>query len=110
MNINHLPIILLTLGGVILTMGDIAMKKWVSTNRIILFIIGMLIYMVGLVLLGLSFKYKNIAEASVIMVLVNIILLSLVSRFYFKETWTVYEVIGIFMGLGVITFLELTPP
>jgi len=110
MNINHFPIILLTLGGVILTIGDMAMKKWVSTNRVYLFVIGMLIYMVGLVLLGLSFKHKNIAEASVIIVLVNIVLLSLVSRFYFKEMWTVYEVIGIFLGLGVIMFLELTPP
>jgi len=107
---NHLPIILLTVGGIIFTIGDIAMKKWVTTNRLPIFILGMLIYMIGMILMGLSFKYKNIAEASIIMVLVNIILLSLVSRFYFKEMWTVYEVIGIFLGLGVIVFLELTPP
>ena len=110
MTINHFPIILLTLGGIILTVGDIAMKKWVNTNRPYFFIVGLLIYMIGMVLLGLSYRHKNIAEASVILVLVNIILLSLVSRFYFKEVWTIYEVVGILLALSLIAFLELTPP
>jgi len=33
---NFLPLILLGAGGIILTAGDIIMKKWVNTNQIYL--------------------------------------------------------------------------
>jgi len=63
--------------------------------------------MIGLLFLAQSFKYKNIAVASTIFVIVNVITLSIVSWLYFKETLTPFQIIGIILGLSSIIFLEL---
>ena len=104
----YIPFILLFIGGSVLTIGDVVMKKWVVNNNGFLFVGGLIIYLIGLVFLAYSFKYKNIAVASTIFVIFNVITLSLVSWFYFKETLTPFQIIGILLGLGSIIFLELT--
>ncbi len=105
---NYLPIILLFAGGVILTLGDILMKKWVNTSSVYFYLIGLLVYLIGLNFLAVSFRYKNIAVASTILVVFNVITLSIVSWFYFRETLTTYQIIGILLGLSSIFFLEAT--
>ena len=105
--IEFLPFILLFIGGSILTIGDIIMKKWVMSNDLYLFISGLFIYMIGMIFLAYSFKYKNIAVASTIFVLFNVITLSIVSWLYFKETLSTTQLIGIAFGIISILFLEL---
>lgn len=104
---NFLPFLLLLAGGSVLTVGDIVMKKWVGNNNWFLFAFGLLIYLIGLCFLAFSFKYKNIAVASVILVLINITTLSLASWLYFKEALSPLQIIGIVLGVGVVAFLEL---
>lgn len=104
---NSLPIILLAIGGLILTFGDLVMKKWVINNNIYFYIIGLMIYLIGLNFLAQSFKYKNIAIASTIFVIFNVILLSIISWFYFKEKLSTFEIIGIVLGLTSVVILEL---
>ncbi|HAT74240.1 MAG TPA: hypothetical protein DCS08_04535 [Candidatus Moranbacteria bacterium] len=104
---QYLPLILLFIGGSILTIGDIIMKKLVANNSATLFIIGLAVYLVGLIFLAYSFKYKNIAIASAIFVICNIITLSVVSWFYFKEVLTPLQIISIALGIGSIVFLEI---
>lgn len=104
---NLLPFIFLFIGGSVLTIGDIIMKKWVINNNMFLFISGLAIYLFGLIFLAYSFKYKNIAVASTIFVIFNIITLSIVSWFYFKETLSTYQLIGIILGISSVLFLEL---
>lgn len=99
--------ILLAIGGIILTLGDIFMKKWVSTKSYVFYFIGLAIYLVGLNFLAQSFKFKNIAVASVIFVIFNVVTLSIVSWFYFKETLSTMQIIGIILGITAIIFLEL---
>lgn len=105
---NYLPIILLAAGGIILTVGDIVMKKWVTTSQPIFYIIGLIIWILGLLFLAQSFKYKNIAVASTIFVIFNVATLSLVSWFYFNEKLSALEVGGILLGIISITLLELS--
>ena len=100
----YIPFILLFIGGSVLTIGDIVMKKWIANNNIFLFIIGLIIYLIGLIFLAHSFKYKNIAVASTIFVIFNVITLSIVSWFYFKETLTPFQIIGIILGIISIIF------
>lgn len=106
MNI-HLPLVLLFIGGSVLTAGDIIMKKWVSTNNLFVFIYGLAVYLVGLIFMAYSFKYKNIAVASTIFVIINIATLSIVSWFYFKETLTATQLLGILLGICSVLVLEL---
>jgi len=103
---NFFPILLLALGGIVLTAGDIVMKKWIVTSSAPTFFIGLAIWMIGLLFLAQSFKYKNIAIASTIFVIFNVVTLSLVSWFYFKEKLTPIEFFGIFLGILSIIILE----
>ncbi|MFN4181307.1 MAG: SMR family transporter [Candidatus Paceibacteria bacterium] len=105
---TYIPFILLFVGGSVLTIGDIIMKKWVSNQNWQTFLFGLLVYLIGLVFLGLSFKYKNIAVASTIFVIFNIITLLLVSWFYFKETINPLQLAGVGLGIMAIVLLELS--
>ncbi len=102
-----IALILLLLGGIIVTVGDIFMKKWVSTDSHIFYIIGIIIYLIGVNFLAFSFKTKNIAVASVIFVIFNVSIISVVSWLYFKEALSLMQVLGILLGLVSIIVLEM---
>jgi len=101
------PLLLLFIGGIILTIGDIVMKKWVGSHSFYTYILGLGIYLVGLNFLAQSFRYKNIAVASVIFVIFNVAILSFVSWFYFREKLSVLQLAGIAMGIASIVILEM---
>ena len=106
-HIEWLPLLILAAGGIVLTAGDIFMKEWVKNDSMVFYVIGILIYLVGMNFLAASFKFKNIGVASLILVLFNIIVLTIVSWLFFKETLSVPQLIGIVMGLVSVTILEL---
>lgn len=89
-------------------MGDIVMKKWVENSHTYTYIIGMFLYMIGMNFLAQSFKYKNIAVASVLLVVFNVCTLVLVSWFFFKEKISLMEIVGIGFGILSVIILELS--
>ncbi len=93
--------------GILLTIGDIVLKQWVKYSYTSLYIGGILLYLISMNLLAHSYKYEDIAVASMLMVIFNIITLTLVGYFYFNENITIYEITGIFLGIASIGFLEL---
>jgi multidrug transporter EmrE-like cation transporter len=98
--------ILLLVGGCVLTAGDIIMKKWVLTNSPMLYFYGMLVYTFALNFVALSFKYKNISVATIIFILVNVISFVLINWFYFGEKLNTMQMIGIGLGLASVIVLE----
>lgn len=92
--------------GMLLTIGDIVLKQWVKHSYNSLYIGGILLYLISMNLLAHSYKYEDIAVASMLMVVFNIITLALVGYFFFDENITVYEVTGIVLGITSIGFLE----
>jgi len=108
----NIGIILLLIGGLILTIGDIFMKKWVATDTYLFYFIGLATYLIGLNFLAQSFKFENIAVASVIFVVFNVATLGIVSWLYFKETLSTLQIAGIIIGIIAIIVLELgkAPP
>ena len=103
----NITIILLLIGGLVLSIGDIFMKKWVNTNAYLFYFVGLATYLIGLNFLAQSFKFKNIAVASVIFVIFNVVTLSIVSWLYFKETLSPLQITGIALGIIAIVVLEL---
>jgi multidrug transporter EmrE-like cation transporter len=101
------PIILLFLGGTILTIGDIIFKFYFEKSRYSLYVLGLMTYLVGLIFLVKTFKTQNIAVASAVFIIINIITLLLVSRFYFGEHLSNFQTIGIVIAIIAIFFLEL---
>ena len=103
----HITLILLFFGGIIMTIGDIVMKEWVLHSTGKFYFGGLIFYLIGLVFLAQSYKREDIAVASVILIIFNVVSLSLVGYFVFKENITVYEIIGIVLGIAAMIFLEL---
>ena len=104
---NLLALVLIFLGGITLTVGDLIMKKWVDHGSIFVYIIGLLAYMVGMIFLSQSFKFKNIAIASLMLVIFNIATLLIVSWFFYNEKLSVVQMIGLGLGMASIIILEL---
>lgn len=101
------PLLLLILGGSILTIGDIVFKFHAQEPRWWLYGGGLAIYLLGLVCLVQTFKTENIAVASTIFVIANIVTLSLVSWFYFGEKLSTLQLTGIAVAVIAIVLLEL---
>lgn len=99
-------IVLLLIGALIDTSGDIIMKKWASGGNYWIFASGLAVYLIGLVFLAFSYKYENIAVASIIFVIMNVVLLSVFTWIYFKEPLTGFQITGIILGIVAIVFLE----
>lgn len=104
---NFLPILMLFIAGVILTAGDFFMKKWVISSDISQFITGIIFYLVSMIILGFSFKFKNIAVASTMMVIFNVVSLLLMSWWIFGEKLSTGQILGICFGILAIIFCEL---
>ncbi len=105
----EIAIILLVIAGVILSLGDIIMKKWISdgSTHLYIYIIALGIYLVGLALMVQSFRYKNMAIAVAILVIVNVVIVSLASWFYFKEPLSPIQLFGLVLGVIAVVIMEL---
>ncbi len=104
---NMTASIVLIIGGIVLTLGDIIFKFWVEKPQPFLYIVGLGVYLVGLILLVQSFKTENIADASATLVVANLVTLSLVSWLYFGEKLSALQLAGIGVGIIAILLLEL---
>lgn len=106
----QLPLIILFIGGIILTAGDILFKFWVEKSGTYfsnLYIVGILLYLIGSMFLVQSYKYDiNIVSAGIIQVLFNTIILVVVSYFYFHENLTALQVAGVILGVISIYLIK----
>ena len=102
----NLPLILAISSGLILTAGDIILKKWVTSSFTVYYIVGLILYFINMNFLAQSYRYENIAVASLLRVIFNVITLTLVGYFIFKENITAYEITGIILGIIALFFLE----
>jgi multidrug transporter EmrE-like cation transporter len=98
-------ILLLFIGGLSLTVGDLFAGKYIKNKGKMLYLTVMLFYIIGLTFLIFSYKSTNIAVASVILEVFNVATLTIIGKFLFKETITKYELCGI--ALGVIAIIIL---
>ena len=101
------PVVLLFIGGMILTMGDIIAKEWVHVGGIYLYSFIMLLYMVGMLFLISSYKSEDIAVASTMLIVFNITTLTLVGVLFFNEGLSIQKIAGISLGLFAVVLLEL---
>jgi multidrug transporter EmrE-like cation transporter len=67
---------------------------------------GLILYFISMNLLAYSYKFEDVAVASMIMVIFNIVTLVLVGHFVFKENITIYEISGLILGIIALILLE----
>ncbi len=97
---------LLLIGGILLTIGDIVMKEWVNNNSPLYFLTGLGLYILSLICLAFTFHDKNIAVASMMLIVFNVLILALVSWLYFKEPLSSRQLVGLGLGIATIIVME----
>jgi multidrug transporter EmrE-like cation transporter len=100
-------LIFISAGAIFDTFGDLFMKNWVLTQSKTCFVCGMGFYIIGLSFLAYSFTFKNIVVASVLFLVFNILLLSLINWLYYNEALSLKDIIAMFLGLIAVIMFEL---
>ncbi len=103
---KYYPILLLAAGGILLTVGDIILKKWVVNSSWNLYLAGLFVWLIALNALAYSFKFQNIAVASMLIVIFNVATLAVVSAYYFGEPLSNKQLFGLLLGLASVALLE----
>ena len=106
MQIN--PLFLIVVGAAIWTVGDIFIRAWVDNHKMWCWGVGIAIWAVGLLLLAESGKYKHLAVASTMMVIVNTIAFVIISWLFFKDQLNLGQVLGIVLGMIGLFLLEVS--
>lgn len=100
---NWLPLTLIC--GVLYTLGDLFMKKWALKPSWSMYLLGALMYVIGMNFLAFSYRFKNIAVATALAVIFNIIALTVISITYFKEPLTIKQMFGLILSISAIFLL-----
>ena len=104
---NLYPLLIILSGSIFLTVGDIMAKIWVQHNKPLYYAVTLGLYMVGMIFLTQSFRYKNIAIASMLLITLNILTLTLWSWLVYGETLNGVEITGLVLGICAMALLEL---
>lgn len=104
----HLWLWLTFSAGVLLTVGDLILRLWTNNTAVWKwYIVGILIYFISLNLLAQSYRFKNIAIASLIMEIVNLATYIGVSYWKFWDVLSKMEIMGVVLGIAAIICFEL---
>lgn len=104
----HISLWLTFFAGILLTAGDFVLRYWTNNTHIWKwYIIGVLIYFLALNLLAQSYRFKNIAIASLIMEIVNLATYLGVSYWKFGDTLSRLEITGVILGIAAIVCFEI---
>lgn len=101
------PLILLILGGLTLTVGDLVMRVWVKNLNWSYYILGLCIYLIGLNFLAQSYRFRHIGVASGLIIIFNIIALTLISYLYFNDKINFYEGLGLVLAIIAVVLIEI---
>lgn len=104
---NFAVIIILFIAGSIITIGDLYLKKWAINNAWAYYGKGMIFWLIGANLLAYTFKSKDIAVASVIYVVFNVLTLMAAGYWLFGEQITMLKVVGVILALISIAVLSI---
>ena len=99
---NYLPFIIIFISGIVLTVGDLIFKSWAEKGMgySLLYVFGILTYLVGSLLLVESYKHDvNIVVAGIMQIVINTIILTTFTYFYFHEPLSARQIIGIILAV-----------
>jgi multidrug transporter EmrE-like cation transporter len=94
-------------GGLLLTGGDLFMKEWIAKSDWRWFGVGLAFYFAGSVTVAFSFRYENIAIASLMLVVFNVVTLLLISWLVFHENLSPARLAAMAVALLAVAVLEV---
>ncbi len=103
---NYLFLGLISIAVFFEVVADIAFKQWTKQAHLSLFTIGMLLYIVGTAFWAYSLRHELLSRAITVFTVTNLIAVVLVGVLIFNERLTIYNKIGIGLGIMSIIFVE----
>lgn len=92
--------------GVLLTVGDITLRAWFVTQTGPGFWLTLVVYAMGLLCMMMSCFGQNIAVAGIVAVLLNSLGYIAISYWWWGDTISAREALGIALGLVAVLVLE----
>lgn len=96
----------IVLGGVFLTGGDILFRIFQSSQWKFGFVVAFCVYGIGSLCMMLSFFGENIAVASILTLVFNVLIYLAAAYFFFGDTVSHREIFGILLGLAAVMVIE----
>ena len=87
--------------------GDILFKEWAIHNKNLFLVLGIVFYMIATIFWAFSLKYQDLSKAVVIFAVLTLIIGVLVGVFFYKESLTTLNTIGIILGLASVILIEI---
>ena len=105
-SLNNIGLIFIFIGAIIEALADIFFKIWNDKGDIYLIIIGTVLYLIGTGFWVISLRYESFTKSGTIFLLLNVILLSLIGSFLFKDNISLINRIGIAIGIVSIIMID----
>ena len=104
----HHGILLIFVAGILLTIGDFTLRYWVADPGVWRwYVLGVGFYFIALNFLARSYLFENIAIASVVMEIFNIVTYLAISYWKFGDHISRLEMLGVVFGIAAILCFEL---
>lgn len=91
-----------------LVVGDLLMKNWIvggasyKNTSVVIYLAALVVYGGSLTLYAYQLRTVNFGIATIVPVLINIIVVALISFFYYKDALSIYQGIGILLSIAAI--------
>jgi multidrug transporter EmrE-like cation transporter len=106
MNNQTLFLVLVSIAAIFEAAGDIVLKKWSQESRNEIFMVWLLLYIIGIVIWGISLKYEFLSKAISVMTIINLIIVVLVWVLYFQDDLSIVNKVGIILGIISVILIE----
>ncbi len=98
--------------GIGMVLGDLLMKNWsnhlyeLRGVGLTYFLAALLMYSVSLTYYGLQLRSTNFSVATILPIIINIVIVLLITLFYYHEPLTIKQWAGVFLGVCAIFLLR----
>jgi drug/metabolite transporter (DMT)-like permease len=98
--------------GIGMVLGDIFMKNWSNYSYdlrgvgLIYLIVALLFYSVSLTYYGLQLRSTNFSIATILPIVINILIVLLITVFYYHEPLSAKQWLGVLLGFCAILLLR----
>lgn len=101
----------LILVGLGLVTGDLLMKHWIVSGAsfrnlpLAVYLSALVVYCGSLTAYAYQLRTMNFGIATIIPILINVIVVALISFFYYKEAISIYQSLGILLAvIAIVSF------
>lgn len=94
------------------TVGDVLMKLWsqqsysLSGVSLVTFIAALMTYSAAFIYFGLQLRTTNFTIALLLPIVINVILIFLLTVFYYHEPFSLKQSLGVILGLVAVVLLH----